>query len=44
VEENKPVDVTFNFPKEVDTVISRMVFIVGDKRVQAQVKANEEVK
>ena len=37
-EENKPIDMTFKFPKEKNTVISRMAITIDDsKTIEAKV-------
>ncbi len=36
-DEKKPIDLTFKFPKEKDTVISKMSITIGDKTIEAKV-------
>ena len=40
--ENKPVDMTYQFPKEKDVVISKMTITLNDKTIEAKV-CEEEV-
>jgi len=37
-----PIEVTFQFPKEADSVISKMQLTVGNKTIQAKVMENEK--
>jgi len=36
------IEVTFQFPKEADSVISKMQLTVGTKTIQAKVMENEK--
>jgi len=35
--DEKPVDLTFKFPKEKDTIISKIIISLDDKTIQADV-------
>ena len=39
---DKPINITFKFPKEKDVVISKMLIHVGDKIIQAKVMGDED--
>jgi hypothetical protein len=42
-EKARPVEVKFKFPKEPDTVISKMFLKIGDREtIEAMVKSKEE--
>ena len=38
----KPIEVTFKFPKEPKTVISKVMITVGDKTISAKVMEKEQ--
>ena len=42
VEEAKSVEVTFKFPKEENSVISKMLITIGDKTIEAKVMEKEK--
>lgn len=40
--ENAPIEVTFQFPKEAESVISKMMLTVGSKTIEAKIMENEK--
>ena len=42
LKDNKSVEVTFKFPKEESSVISKMLITLGDKTIEAKVEEKEK--
>ena len=41
---NAPIECTFSYPIESDTVISNLICKIGDRYIEAKVKPKEEAK
>jgi len=44
ISDDKPIECTFEFPLESQTVVSRLVATIDDKTIEAQIKEKEEAK